>query len=553
MTERTLAPRLIAESVYWLGTEDNFGSLLANVYMIYRNGKALIIDPGPRSDFKAVLRAAEKVAPREALTALVLSDREPDVCSSLPAWEEEGFQGRLILHRANAPFIGCYGLLSPLSPLSEGSESLEAAGGLVHIPLTLRNAPGLLLTYDPLTQTLFSSHLFGAWGERNHLFADESYYRGVSVGLRDLFSSAEETALAAERLGNLSIRNILPQHGCLITENAGRYLDLLRENLSYPEIREKEEEEWALKQFALNEELVLSSDEKILDPITGLYNGIFFQNFLPHFIEGNPKGTIACFRIDNMKTFNNTFGFKEGDRAIATFASQLQAVKPEDTYLFREAGPTLFFMLPDGAREVHEDILERLQNRIRESRDFVQDMTCSVAAVRIEDLPAGEENRADLAGRILRHRLQLLDIMGPHSLCLSSDADEEISENRVLLIIDSDLLCARILIEYFEQRNFTTHLCTDGGEALHLMDIYRPHFVISEIKVPQMDGFRIREKMLQSQDLRNIPFLFLSHLKSEDSVERAQKLGVLHNLRKPVMLSEIGGIVGALTRGESGS
>jgi len=43
----------------------------------------------------------------------------------------------------------------------------------------------------------------------------------------------------------------------------------------------------------------------------------------------------------------------------------------------------------------------------------------------------------------------------------------------------------------------------------------------------------------------------MSHLKTEDSVRRAADLGVIHYLKKPLMLAEIQGIIRNLTdRGE---
>jgi CheY-like chemotaxis protein len=58
-----------------------------------------------------------------------------------------------------------------------------------------------------------------------------------------------------------------------------------------------------------------------------------------------------------------------------------------------------------------------------------------------------------------------------------------------------------------------------------------------------MDGFMIRETMLQSSILKNIPFIILSHKKDEETVQRALSLEIVHYLKKPYMLSELIGIV----------
>ena len=552
MKIRGTAPIGLGDGIYWLGSSDNSDALKTNIYLIYREGAGVIIDPGPRAVFRNTLEALREIAPLEDISALIASGSQPDICSSLPSWEEQGFQGKIFAHRDTVRYLSSYGLLSPAIPMDEdvsghGEEFLK----LRFFPLDLRACPGGLLTFDTVSGTLFSSHLFGAYGERDGLYADEPYFRGISANLRECLTSKQELAGTASLLGKLPIGRICPQHGCVIDNAPGRYLDLLRSDFNYPEADGKGENDWKKKSFDLNEELVLSSDEKLLDKVTGLYNAGFFYNFLPEFINANPGGVIACLRIDGMKEFNNTFGFQEGDRVIATFASMLLGFKPEDSFLFRDSGPILFFLLPDRDNLESVIILKNIQNVVRNSRDFVRDMTCSIAAVRVEEVSPDDMDRAERLTRIVRHRLRMLDSLGASSLCLSSEEKNLSRGKQTLMVIDPDPLNALILRDYFSKREFAVHTCRNGTEALALIDLYHPDFIISETNIPQMNGFRIREKILFSQENRHIPFLFLSHLKTEEFVFRAHKLGVYHYLKKPVMLPELLGIVQSLTEGGS--
>ncbi len=549
------APRLIADSTYWLGSVDNTDSRQTNIYLIYRRGQGIIIDPGPRSVFRETLAALREIAPLEEVRALLISGQDPDVCSSLPSWEEAGFQGRILCNSRTEPILKAYGLLSPLSPVKEGENgSLPLFPDLEMIPLSYQTAPGLLLSLDRRTGTLFSSHLFESFGERYDIFADDAHFAGMTSFISEFFSSPGEIGETAEMLSSREIGTICPQHGCIIAKKTDRYIAFLggagaEKEKPSGELAGKDAD-WEKISFDLNEELVLSMDGKMLDPVTGLYNAAFYHNFLPEFIRLNPGGVLAFFRIDGMKVFNNLYGFQEGDRVIATFAHLLQGSRPEDAYLFREAGPIVILMLPRPEGTDPLRIIEEMQNRVRESQDFIQDMTCSVALAHIDEVPETSENREEQIIRLIRNRLQLLDSLGDNAICSSSDIEEETDKNRTILIFDADPVCSRLLHDFLTSRGFTVHYSHEGGEALHLIDLYRPDMIISETMIPQLDGFRIRELMRQSRDLRNIPFIFLSHLKSEDTVERAQKLGVYHYFKKPVMLTELLGIIRFRIRGE---
>jgi DNA-binding response OmpR family regulator len=67
--------------------------------------------------------------------------------------------------------------------------------------------------------------------------------------------------------------------------------------------------------------------------------------------------------------------------------------------------------------------------------------------------------------------------------------------------------------------------------------------IIAEIMIPKMDGFLIREKLLMQSHVKNIPFIIVSHLKTDDSVQRAVALHVKYYFKKPYMLSELLGVI----------
>ena len=64
-----------------------------------------------------------------------------------------------------------------------------------------------------------------------------------------------------------------------------------------------------------------------------------------------------------------------------------------------------------------------------------------------------------------------------------------------------------------------------------------------------MDGFLLKEKLLSNSRTKNIEVIYLSYQKDEDSVNRAQELGVVHYVKKPYLLSELLGLIKRNIRG----
>jgi diguanylate cyclase (GGDEF)-like protein len=546
----------LSESLFWLGMGENPDFLQINVYMLYRNGKAIIIDPGPLTGFKEVAAAADSITEIESIEAIVVSHQDPDVCSSLPQWENKGFRGTIITHWRTGILLKAYGLQSPLFNIKEiDTGVLDQFLSLRFLSFPHLHSPGNILTFDESSRILFSSDLFGALGMNAQLYADRDYINRMVYFHKNFMSSTGRLHDAMDRIADFFPAMICPHHGSVITAEIASFISALKSvrceiTLETGESGVPDHDEMTqLKNinFELQENLILNSDEQIKDPVTGLYNSQYFESFFPVFSKNNQKGHISYFRLDQMKDFNNDFGYQEGDRAIATFSRILQEKKQDDCVLLREVGPILILMQPDAYSDDPFQLLSNLQKEIRDTDDFIRDMTCSIAIVAVSELGQDVQNQFKELLSLIRIRVKTLDRMGPDSIADSSAVGEDPENRKVVLIIDSDPLASQLIAEYLVARDYAPVICPDGNGAMHQIDLNRPDAIISEINVPQLDGFRIREQLMNSSDLRDIPFLFISHQKTESSVKRAQKMEVSHYLKKPVMLAEVYGILNILT------
>lgn len=74
----------------------------------------------------------------------------------------------------------------------------------------------------------------------------------------------------------------------------------------------------------------------------------------------------------------------------------------------------------------------------------------------------------------------------------------------------------------------------DGAEALQIIQTQNKiDLITSDIMMPKMDGYRLRELVLQLPGARRIPFLFLSARSLEDDIMKGFALGVDDYITKP--------------------
>jgi signal transduction histidine kinase len=105
---------------------------------------------------------------------------------------------------------------------------------------------------------------------------------------------------------------------------------------------------------------------------------------------------------------------------------------------------------------------------------------------------------------------------------------------KVLLVEDNLMLLESIAFE-LEMRGFTVWQANDGKNALQLLHStdQHPDIIVSDIAMPEMDGYKLLETIRQNEDLQNIPVIFLTAFNSPNAIHLGKELGIDDYLVKP--------------------
>jgi len=104
--------------------------------------------------------------------------------------------------------------------------------------------------------------------------------------------------------------------------------------------------------------------------------------------------------------------------------------------------------------------------------------------------------------------------------------------NRPIYIVDDDSDDEEIVKEAFDDLGITNELKFFRTAEAVLTELRKspevPFIIISDIKLPKMDGFALREKILEEPPItdKSIPFIFWSTNASEAQIKKAYDLSV---------------------------
>jgi HAMP domain-containing protein/signal transduction histidine kinase/CheY-like chemotaxis protein len=114
---------------------------------------------------------------------------------------------------------------------------------------------------------------------------------------------------------------------------------------------------------------------------------------------------------------------------------------------------------------------------------------------------------------------------------VGDDRNHVRSGDRVLLIVENDLAFARLLLDAAREKGFKGIVTSLGAAALALTQDYKPAAITLDIYLPDMDGWRVLERLKNDMDMRHIPVCVVS---TDESRARALSDGALAFLPKPV-------------------
>jgi len=111
------------------------------------------------------------------------------------------------------------------------------------------------------------------------------------------------------------------------------------------------------------------------------------------------------------------------------------------------------------------------------------------------------------------------------------------SEQPRVLIIEDDRVIQKIISYFFETKMPTVSwkIASDGVEACTLIGSMRPHLILSDVLMPNMDGVEVVKYLRSNDEYKDTAVVVLTTLEEgHDKVLELRKLGVVDIFKKPL-------------------
>jgi DNA-binding response OmpR family regulator len=112
-----------------------------------------------------------------------------------------------------------------------------------------------------------------------------------------------------------------------------------------------------------------------------------------------------------------------------------------------------------------------------------------------------------------------------------------------ILVVDDEPSWLKVLRYFLENKGFTVKTVGSASEALSALSTYSPDIILSDVRMPDMNGFDLLDTIRKSPDISSTPVIFFSAIDDYDARKTAKDLGAADYIVKPFDQEEVASVL----------
>jgi len=108
----------------------------------------------------------------------------------------------------------------------------------------------------------------------------------------------------------------------------------------------------------------------------------------------------------------------------------------------------------------------------------------------------------------------------------------------ILLVEDEEML-VNVLATVLEDEGYKVCKSMSAEEALSTVSEFKPDLIISDVKLPQKDGFTMLRELKNDTTVSAVPFICLTALDDTQTQQKAKTLGAAAYMTKPFDVDDL--------------
>jgi len=117
------------------------------------------------------------------------------------------------------------------------------------------------------------------------------------------------------------------------------------------------------------------------------------------------------------------------------------------------------------------------------------------------------------------------------------------NRNATILVVDDEETIADLIQKILTKEGYRVEAVYSGADAVRKAGELRPHLIIMDIAMPDMDGYEATGQIKELPELKEVPIIFLTGKSAREDGGRAFAQGATAYVRKPFTHDQIRDLV----------
>ena len=110
---------------------------------------------------------------------------------------------------------------------------------------------------------------------------------------------------------------------------------------------------------------------------------------------------------------------------------------------------------------------------------------------------------------------------------------KSIEKHQTVMLIDDETQWLDLIRQVLANESYNVITASSGEAALKKMHRRRPDLILSDVRMPVLNGFDLFEKVKNDPQLKGIPYVFMSSIDDFDAMRTAREIGADDYFEKP--------------------
>ena len=116
-------------------------------------------------------------------------------------------------------------------------------------------------------------------------------------------------------------------------------------------------------------------------------------------------------------------------------------------------------------------------------------------------------------------------------------------DKKHILVIDDEPAWQKITSHILRNRGYDVLIAGSGAEAIKALTTFRPDLILSDVRMPDMNGFDLVDNLKRIPKASSTPIIFFSAIDDYDARKIARTLGAVDYLVKPFNKDDVSSVL----------